>query len=91
IIHLKTGETVTKLSTMPKQELYHDNANVAGFKIDLRTVTNINEDETDFAVCEVAKDQNKAKLYHNISKLVREAKNVLHYLYVLTGRKRMTL
>ncbi|RCI05141.1 hypothetical protein CU098_004419, partial [Rhizopus stolonifer] len=86
LIHLETGETITKYSSVSKQDLYRKK-NIAGFKFDFRALNVKNGFEVDFAACEVSKNAMKSKLFHDNSKVVREAKNALDFIHILTGHK----
>ncbi|KAI9484137.1 MAG: hypothetical protein EXX96DRAFT_166402 [Benjaminiella poitrasii] len=77
IIRMKSGESINDTSTSNKQEVYHDRSSIAGFKIDMRFLYDTDEQEYDIGAGEAAKAYQEAKLVDDLSKLIRESKDVL--------------
>ncbi|KAL9542447.1 hypothetical protein MBANPS3_008605 [Mucor bainieri] len=77
IIRMKSGESINDISTSNKQEVYHDRSSIAGFKIDMRFLYDTDEHEYDIGAGEATKAYQEAKLVDDLSKLIRESKDVL--------------
>ncbi|KAL9540473.1 hypothetical protein MBANPS3_009662 [Mucor bainieri] len=71
IIRMKSGESINDISTSNKQEAYHNRSSIAGFKIDMRFLYDTDEHEYDIGAGEAS------KLVDDLSKLIRESKDVL--------------
>ncbi|CAO3642147.1 unnamed protein product [Cunninghamella blakesleeana] len=76
LVRLKVGESINSITTDNKQLLY-DDANIHGFKVDLRFVFDGDDDEYDLAAGEVAKNNNDDKICKDHGKLLREGKDAL--------------
>ena len=70
-------------STENKVELYPNDNNIIGFKIDARVVVDVDDDEHDIVSMEVAKDDQDRKVIKDSGKLLREAKDDLDNLLKL--------
>ena len=66
-----------------KVELYPNDNNIIGFKIDARVVVDVDDDEHDIVSMEVAKDDQDRKVIKDSGKLLREAKDDLDNLLKL--------
>lgn len=67
-------------STTNKAQLYPDESNIIGFKIDVRIILDIGDEESDLVAMEVAKDDHNTKIIEDSSKLLRETKDDLNNL-----------
>ncbi|KAI9252388.1 hypothetical protein BDA99DRAFT_426229, partial [Phascolomyces articulosus] len=64
-------------STENKAQLYPDENNFIGFKIDACLVLDLSNGEYDLVTVEVAKDDHDSKVIRECAKLLREAKSDL--------------
>ncbi|KAI9494133.1 hypothetical protein BDB00DRAFT_742631, partial [Zychaea mexicana] len=64
-------------STLNKEELYLDQKNIIGFKVDCRLLVDVTNEEHDMITIEVAKDDEDEKIINDMGKLIREGKDIL--------------
>jgi hypothetical protein len=75
IVRIKTGETVPENTTESKANLYHDHANIIGFKTDMRILVDVEEEEFDLVCGEgCLQHATDEKVGSDMSKLLREGK-----------------
>lgn len=77
IVYVITGEGENAYSTESKKEQYPQAKSVHGFKIDIRLVVEIEEEEIDVAVVECAKKSDDNKAIKDNAKLLRECKDTI--------------
>ncbi|CEP14467.1 hypothetical protein [Parasitella parasitica] len=77
IVHVVTGESENAYSTESKKEQYPQAKSVHGFKIDIRLVVEVEEEEIDVAVGECAKKNDDNKAINDNAKLLRECKDTI--------------
>ncbi|KAI8143170.1 hypothetical protein BJV82DRAFT_103049 [Fennellomyces sp. T-0311] len=88
-VRIKAGESAPIYCTNNKAQLYPDQENIIGFKIDGRLIVDIGDNENDLAAIEVAKDDEDRKIIRDMGKLIREAKDDLDNLIQnIAGGKR---
>ncbi|KAG0162646.1 hypothetical protein DFQ30_001580, partial [Apophysomyces sp. BC1015] len=88
LVRLKSGECTNNRTALMKQELYHDDDHVVGFKVDFRFIFDAkcgHGVELDVGAGEAARNNNDtSKLYKDLGKLLREGKDVVDGLLVNT-------
>ncbi|KAI8338843.1 hypothetical protein BD560DRAFT_459591 [Blakeslea trispora] len=77
IVHVVTGESENAHSTESKREQYPQAKSTHGFRIDMRFVVEIEEEEIDVAVGECAKKNDDSKAIRDNAKLLRECKDTV--------------
>ncbi|CAO3694884.1 hypothetical protein G6F70_003807 [Rhizopus microsporus] len=77
IAHVVTGESENAYSTESKKEQYPQAKSVHGFRIDIRLVVEIGEEEIDVAAGECAKKNDDNKSINDNAKLLRECKDTI--------------
>ena len=78
---LYRGESVPLTGTLNKEDLYPNQKNIVGFKVDCRLLVDITNEEHDIIPIEVAKDDEDKKIINDMGKLIREGKDVLDQLH----------
>ncbi|KAI9009927.1 hypothetical protein CLU79DRAFT_686200, partial [Phycomyces nitens] len=77
IVYVVTGESENAYSTESKKEQYPQTKSIHGFKIDIRLVLKVEEEEIDVAVGECAKKNGDNKAINDNAKLLRECKDTI--------------
>lgn len=77
IVHVITGESENTYSTEIKKEQYPEARSVHGFKIDIRLIVEVEEEENDVAVGECTKNNDDNKAISDNGKLLRECKDTI--------------
>ncbi|ORX58035.1 hypothetical protein DM01DRAFT_1372122 [Hesseltinella vesiculosa] len=75
ILRMKVGESSTTHGVIARKRSYSEAC--VGFKVDLRLLYDSRQNEHDLLAMEVAKDGSTSKIYADVCKLMREAKDNL--------------
>ncbi|KAI9274295.1 hypothetical protein BDA99DRAFT_234417 [Phascolomyces articulosus] len=80
-VRIKIDESVPLSSTSNEEDLYLNQKNIVGFKIDGRLLVDGTKQEYDNLPIEVAKDEEDKKIINDMGKLIREGKDILDQLH----------
>ncbi|KAI7875716.1 uncharacterized protein EV154DRAFT_396919, partial [Mucor mucedo] len=77
IVHVVAGESDNAYSTESKKKKYPEAKSVHGFKIDIRLIVEVEEEENDVAVGECTKNNDNNKAINDNGKLLRKCKDTI--------------
>lgn len=86
-ICVEAGESINSTSTTNKNELYYESSNVKAFKIDFRFLSDVGDEEYDFAVGKCATNASDTKAIHDKGNLTWEAKEAVDNLLKVVDKK----
>ena len=78
-----SGESIFKYTTGEKKKHYSNGPNIRGFKIDIRIIVDVGDEECDIGAAELAKQDNLKKVIDDEAKLSKEGKDVIDHLVKL--------
>lgn len=80
IVKIKTGESAYKYTTINKAEAYNDPKGVIGFKIGIRFIIRVDDNNSVLGCGEVAVYDYESKIIEDEGKLLREVKETVDNL-----------